>query len=318
MSWWVHEAEQFDAEPTGLSSVHATPSSQLLGHEPAPDAMPLSQVSPLSTTPLPQPGGQSESLLALQPEAQHPSPSLQVVIRWFEHSAVHSEALPVSVSMVQTSLSLHAAGQAPAPAVMVLSQVSPLSTTPLPQTGEQSASLLALQPGAQHPSPPRQLVMGRLEQMAVHRVALPTSVSMVQASLSLHEVGHAPVPEERALSQVSPASKMALPQTGRQSESLLALQPGAQHPSPPRQAVMRRLEQLAVHRAARPDNVSFVQASLSSHEVGQAPRPEPMPLSQVSLGSTTPLPQTGWQSESLLALQPEAQHPSPLLQAVIR
>ena len=54
-------------------------------------------------------------------------------------------ALPVIVSCVQSLPSSQLAGQLP-------SQVSPGSTTPLPQLAEQSLSLPELQPFGQQPS----------------------------------------------------------------------------------------------------------------------------------------------------------------------
>jgi hypothetical protein len=55
--------------------------------------------------------------------------------------------LPVRRSMVQALLSLQEVGQED-----FGSQVSPDSTTPLPQAGEQSRSVLALHPAGQQPS----------------------------------------------------------------------------------------------------------------------------------------------------------------------
>ena len=53
------------------------------------------------------------------------------------------------------------------------SQVSPASTTLLPQTGEQSLSMLALHPGAQQPSPLVQTMIGVWTHCAVQVAALP-------------------------------------------------------------------------------------------------------------------------------------------------
>jgi hypothetical protein len=53
--------------------VQARPSLQLVGQA-------ESQVSPGSNTPLSQTGAQSVSLLALQPEGQHESPEVQLVM----------------------------------------------------------------------------------------------------------------------------------------------------------------------------------------------------------------------------------------------
>ncbi len=62
--------------------------------------------------------------------------------------------LPVIVSIVQEFPSLHVVGQ-----LLWGSQVSAVSIAPLPQLGEQLLSVLALQPGGQHASPLRQVVI---------------------------------------------------------------------------------------------------------------------------------------------------------------
>ena len=54
-----------------------------------------SQVSPLSTTPLPHFGAQSESLLALHPAGQQPSPATQVVMAVWVHATLQLALLPV-------------------------------------------------------------------------------------------------------------------------------------------------------------------------------------------------------------------------------
>lgn len=79
-----------------------------------------SQVSPGSVTPLSHWTGQSESLLALQPEGQQPSPPAQAVIVVNTQSASQLAALPWRVSVVHTLLSLQLVGQ-----VVGGSQVSP-------------------------------------------------------------------------------------------------------------------------------------------------------------------------------------------------
>src|SRR5262245_35138016 len=95
--------------------------------------MPVSQVSPASTAPLPQTAGQSPSLLLVQPGGQQPSPLRHMVTGTVVHVAVQVPAL-FSVSVVQLSKSLQLVGQAPGrPAAMPVSQVSPESTVPLPQ-----------------------------------------------------------------------------------------------------------------------------------------------------------------------------------------
>ena len=73
--------------------------------------MPLSQLSPGSTTPFPQAAGQSLSVAALAPGGQHPSPAAACVMRVWVHVAL--QPLPASVSRVQTSLSVQLCGQAP-------------------------------------------------------------------------------------------------------------------------------------------------------------------------------------------------------------
>src|SRR5262245_33609864 len=105
--------------------------------------MPVSHCSLPSTTPLPQTSLQSTSVLKLQPDGQQPSlEKEQVVIALCAHCAVQVLALPTSRSVVQAlpSLQLASVGQLDGG-----SQVSPTSTTPFPQRGVQSASLLALQ-----------------------------------------------------------------------------------------------------------------------------------------------------------------------------
>src|SRR5438477_545644 len=88
--------------PVVVSTVHALPSLQLAGHVPG-----GSQVSPGSMTPLPQLAEQSESVFALQPAGQQPSPAAHAV-------------------MPSLQLAGHDEGG---------SQVSPGSITPLPHDG---------------------------------------------------------------------------------------------------------------------------------------------------------------------------------------
>jgi hypothetical protein len=70
--------------------------------------------------------------------------------------------------MVQALLSLQEVGQED-----FGSQVSPFSTTPLPQVGEQSESLLALHPAGQQPSPATQVVMEVWLQATLQLALLP-------------------------------------------------------------------------------------------------------------------------------------------------
>jgi len=130
---------QFWALPVIVSMVQAFESLQVVGQLP-------SQVSPASTTPLPQLGEQSLSFVESQPAGQQPSPFWQVEMFWWAQATLQLAALPVIVSMVQAFWSSQVVGQLP-------SQVSPGSTTPLPQLAEQSLSLPLLQFGGQQPSP---------------------------------------------------------------------------------------------------------------------------------------------------------------------
>jgi hypothetical protein len=127
-----------------------------------------SQVSPFSTTPFPQVGGQSESLLALQPAGQQPSPETQVVMAVWVQATLQVALLPVIWSVVQAMLSLQEVGQED-----FGSQVSPFSTTPLPHFGEQSESVLALHPAGQQPSPETQVVTGVWLQATLQLALLP-------------------------------------------------------------------------------------------------------------------------------------------------
>ncbi len=68
--------------------------------------------------------------------------------------------------------------------------------------------------------------------------------------------------------------------------------------------------QAALQLAALPVSRSMVQAMPSLQEVGQLP-------SQLSPGSSTPLPQLAEQSESVALVQPAGQQPSPWTQALI-
>jgi hypothetical protein len=292
MAVWVHATLHWPAVPVVPSAVQALLSSQLNAEQLAP-----SQVSPVSTTPLPQTGLQSLSLLALQPGAQQPSPLAQAVIAVFVQAALQAAALPVRVSVVQAMPSLQLVGQ------LAPSHFSGASTIPLPQTGLQSLSLLALQPGAQQPSPPVQAVIAVWPHWTLHLLAEPDRTSTVQALLSSQLVGQLP-------SHVSPASTTLLPQVDEQSLSLPELHPDGQQPSPPVHAEMGEWLHTASHVLAAPVSVSFVQLSPSEHEAGQLP-------SHFSVPSTTPLPQTAVQSLSFVALQPGAQQPSPTVHAVM-
>src|SRR6185503_18079399 len=116
---------------------------------------------------------------------------------------------------------------------IAVSQVSPLSTTPLTHTAAQSLSLLRLQaprpPPGQQPSPPVHAVIAVCVQATLQLAFAPVRASVVHASPSLHVM-----PEQTtaagATSQLSPASMRPLPQPG-QSTSLVGTQPVGQKPS---------------------------------------------------------------------------------------
>ena len=195
--------------------------------------------------------------------------------------------------MVQVFLSSQSVGDGhlPGPTGIPGSHSSPASSSPLPQTVEQSLSVREVDPGGQQPS----LVPG-LGRMAVLRhlrvQAVPVRESLVQTSLSsqLARVGHFPGPVRMAGSHSSPASSSPLPQITGQSLSTRAVAPGGQQPSPLMAAVMGTWTQAVVHWA--PVMVSTVQALPSLQVVGQAPGlPAGILVSQVSPASMTPLPQ---------------------------
>jgi hypothetical protein len=139
------------------------PSSQAAGQVVA-----GSQVSPASTTPLPQLAEQSVSAVASQPTGQQPSPEAHALMALWLHATLQLAALPVIWSCVHALPSSQAAGQ-----VVAGSQVSPTSTTPLPQLAEQSESSVAVHPAGQQASPPTQVVMALLVHATLHVWALP-------------------------------------------------------------------------------------------------------------------------------------------------
>ena len=112
------------------------------------------------------------------------------------------------------------------------------------------------------------------------------------------------------------APRCAGPQ-GWQSSSVAEVHPSGQQPSPETQVVMGVLVQTTSQVALLPVITSVVQAFESSQLVGQDPASDAIPWSQVSPDSATPLPQLGEQSESVFALQPEGQQPSPEVQLVM-
>jgi hypothetical protein len=151
---------RWQALPVSTQVWHRTlDEGQLVGQAPGwPAAMAVSQSSPASTMPLPQAGpAQSGSVAEVQPEGQQPSPGEQVVMVVWVQWAVQVAALPSSVSVVQALPSLQLVGQ-----VAGGSQVSPVSSTPLPHTATgQSGSVALVQPEGQQPSlTVEQAVMG--------------------------------------------------------------------------------------------------------------------------------------------------------------
>jgi len=242
------------ALPVRVSVVHGSVSAQLVGHEAG-----GSQVSPGSTTPLPQKPLQSSSLAVVQPVAQQPSPSVQAVMGVALQAALQLAALPVRRSVVQSLPSSHAVGHEAGG-----SQVSPGSTTPLPQKALQSSSLPDVQEDGQHPSPSLQAVMDEVLQAALQLAALPVRRSVVQSLPSSQLVGH-----EDGGSQVSPESTTPFPHDALQSSSLPEVQEDGQHPSPPAQPVMDEWLQAALQLAALPVIMSKVQATPSSQCAGQ-------------------------------------------------
>jgi hypothetical protein len=128
----------WDGLPRRWERVQRKPSLQKLGQFP-------SHVSGGSIVPLPHVAEQSLSFVEVQPSAQQPSLPTQAEIVVYVQRTLHVSGDPVNESRVQGSLSSHDVGQFP-------SQVSPVSTFPLPHVAAQSSSLPALQFEGQHPS----------------------------------------------------------------------------------------------------------------------------------------------------------------------
>ena len=194
----LQAALQLTALPVKVSTVQSLPSSQPVGQLAG-----GSHVSPGSTTSLPQLAEQSSSSLAWQAAGQQPSPSVQLTTGSLVHETSQVDGAPDIESVVQSLPSEQLPGQLAAG-----SQVSPASTSLLPQIGAQSSSLLAWQPDAQQPSPSEQLTMGLLVHTTSHVEGPPDVESAVQSSLSSQLEG-----QLAGGSQVSPASTMSLPQT---------------------------------------------------------------------------------------------------------
>jgi hypothetical protein len=107
-----------------------------------------SQVSPVSIVPLPQVDEQLLSEAEVHPDGQQPSPLMHDVMGVWPHDRLQFAALPVDESIVHEFMSSQVGGQ-----VAGGSQVSPGSSTPLPQLAEQLLSVIAVQPPGQQPSP---------------------------------------------------------------------------------------------------------------------------------------------------------------------
>jgi hypothetical protein len=193
--------------------------------------------------------------------------------------------LPVWVSWVQALASSQVIGHE-----VGGSQVSPASITPLPQVAEQSLSLTLVQPLGQQPSPEWQISTGSCVQATLQLASLPVRLSAVQALPSSQLAGQVLIG-----SQVSPGSTMPFPHVAEQSESLAAVQPDGQQPSPPEQAAMGVLEHDTLQVSALPLRVSAVQSLPSDTQLeGHVDDG-----SQVSVPSIVPSPQTalppgGW------------------------
>src|SRR5689334_6440749 len=114
---------------------------------------------------------------------------------------------------------MHVDEQPSPDAVLPSSHVSGGSTTLLPQRGGQSSSTSALPVGGQQPSSFVGIVIAGNVHVALH-VPLLTSVSVVHAIPSLHEVGQLPAPLAIAVSQSSPDSTTPSPQPIGQSVSV--------------------------------------------------------------------------------------------------
>ncbi len=99
---------------------------------------------------------------------------------------------------------------------MSVSQFSPASNTPFPQSTAQSLSSAPVEPSGQQRSPSMFSVIVSATHSAWHSV--PVSVFVEQGSVAMsHSVGHASSPEVIAVSQVSSPRRSPSPQLVRQS-----------------------------------------------------------------------------------------------------
>lgn len=271
-SFRVSQSAPHEVQSSPAETVHR-PSP----HRQAPQSVEQeAQVSPDVQTPSPQAAVQSASVETLHALGQQPSPPVHAVIASWEQARLQVDALPVVPSVVQAIPSLQVDGQDEGG-----SQVSPDSTTPLPQVGEQSPSVVASQPPGQHPSPPVQAVTALCEQARLHVAALPEVTSVVQAIPSSQVDG-----QDEGGSQVSPASTTPFPQLSEQSPSVVLSHPSGQHPSPSAQASMAVTSHETSQVLGSPVRTSVVHATPSSQVAGQEPGG-----SQVSPAPTTPSPQ---------------------------
>ena len=161
----MQAALQLAALPVRVSAVQESPSLQLAGQLEG-----GSHVSPESIVPLPQVVEQSPSDAGVHPAGQQPSPPAQALTALLLQATLQFCVLPVSWSTVHALPSSQLAGQE-----LGGSQVSPASTTPLPQLAEQSESLTEVQPAGQQPSPGAQVLMALLLQATLQFWALPVS-----------------------------------------------------------------------------------------------------------------------------------------------
>jgi hypothetical protein len=261
-----------------------------------------SHFSPASTTPLPQVGWQSLSLLAWQAGGQQPSPLAQVVCRLaFTHSALQAAAVPCSVRRWQPTGGQLAGQLGPSHFSLQAGSV-----VPLPQRQVQSLSLTVVQPEAQHMSPDMQAAMTvSFTHSALHWAALPVRRRVWQP-IAGQLVGQLP-------SHFSPGSTTPLPQRTMQSLSLVLLQAAGQQPSPRAHMLwVPSSTQRALQVAAIPSSLRRPQP-IQGQVAGQLDGG-----SQVSPVSTTPFPQRGMQSLSLPALHADGQQPSPFMHADCR
>jgi len=310
MGVFVQATLQLAFDPVRASAVQALLSLHVMAEQTG-VAGATSQVSPLSTAPLPHTAAQSLSLFRLQapepPPGQQPSPPVHAVMGVFVQATLQLAFDPVRASAVQALPSLHVMAEQTT-AAGATSQVSPVSMRPLPQPG-QSTSIVGPHPVGQNPSagPQVRLVV---VQRYVQAPTLPDEVRTLSTSDTQAVIC---VMQALGGSQVSPVSTRPLPQPG-QSTSIVGPHPVGQNPSAGPQ-VRRVVAQTYVQALTLPDEVRMLSAS-DTHAVIWVV--QALGGSQVSPASTTLLPQAGWQSVSLLELQLDGQQPSLFAHAVCK